>query len=226
MSEPLSLEEFVDLSQCLHGGFFRGTSPFECVGKNLSSRLARLLDEAGAVGEAPLVEGDVADGAYLRGRVFVAEGAVVEPTAYIEGPAYIGPRAQVRHGAYVRGYVYAGPHTVIGHATEIKGAVLFDGAKAAHFAYVGDAVLGRDVNLGAGTKLANLPLQRREIRVLHPHTGKPVSTGLDKLSAIMGDHSQTGCNAVLSPGTLLLPEAGVMPCVHFRGTLQRGERKS
>ena len=37
--------------------------------------------------------------------------------------------------------------------------MVFAGAEAGHFAYVGDSILGRHVNLGAGTKLANLPLR-------------------------------------------------------------------
>ena len=111
---------------------------------------------------------------------------------------------------------------MIGHATEVKGAIFFDDAKAGHFAYVGDAILGRNVNLGAGTKLANLPLRRGSIRVRHPETDEIIDSGLKKLSAVLGDDAQTGCNAVLSPGTILLPKTGVMPCVHYRGTLRSG----
>jgi NDP-sugar pyrophosphorylase family protein len=161
-------------------------------------------------------------GALIEGQVYVEAGAVIEPTAYVKGPAYIGKGAEVRHGAYIRGDVYVGPGAVVGHATEVKSAVFFDGAKAGHFAYVGDAILGREVNLGAGTKLANLGLRRGTVRIKHPDTGQLIDTGLKKFSAIMGDESQTGCNAVLSPGTLLLPKTAVLPCVHFRGTLKAG----
>src|SRR5262249_35922089 len=111
---------------------------------------------------------------------------------------------------------------VVGHATEVKSSLFFDHAKAGHFAYVGDSILGRDVNLGAGTKLANLALSRREVRVKHPISGALVGSGLTKLGAILGDKAQTGCNAVLNPGTLLLPGTAVMPCVSFRGTLKEG----
>ena len=45
---------------------------------------------------------------------------------------------------------------MVGHTTEVKGSIFFDDAKAGHFAYVGDSILGKNVNLGAGTKLSNL----------------------------------------------------------------------
>lgn len=224
MSEPLTLGTFVDLSQCLHGSQFRDPSPFAYVGKALGRWLEGFLSEQG-VGDTPVIRGKVRPGAYVQGKVLIDQDAVVEPTAFIQGPCYVGPKAEVRHGAYIRGNVYVGPEAVVGHATEVKGAVFFDHAKAGHFAYVGDGVLGRDTNLGAGTKLANLALARATIRVKHPTTGELVSTGLTKFSAIMGDQSQTGCNAVLSPGTLLMPRTMVLPCVHFRGTLVRGLAK-
>ena len=53
-------------------------------------------------------------------------------------------------------------------------------------------------------------------------TGALISTGLKKFSAIIGDGAQTGCNAVLSPGTILMPNTAVLPCVHYRGTLVSG----
>lgn len=221
MESQLTLDLFVDLTQVLHGSRCVGKNPFALLGDDLKPWIAALLDELG-VTDKPLVLGKVAPGAILEGRVYVAEGAVIEPTAYVQGPCYIGPHAEVRHGAYIRGHVYVGPHAVVGHTSEVKGSILFDGAKAAHFAYLGNSLLGKNVNLGAGTKLANLPLRRGEVRVISPQTGRVMATGLKKFGAILGDGSQTGCNAVLSPGTLLLPGTAVMPCVHFRGTLKEG----
>ncbi len=221
MSETVTLRTFVDLSRCLHGAQCREENAFSYVGKALGAWMEAFLTDLG-VGQTPVVRGKVHPAAFLEGRVFIAEGAVVEPTAFIQGPCYVGPGAEVRHAAYIRGNVYVGPKAVVGHTTEVKGSMFFDGAKAGHFAYVGDSVLGREVNLGAGTKLANLALSRQTIRVKHPVTGALVSSGLTKFSAIMGDEAQTGCNSVLSPGTLLLPGTAIMPCVHFRGTLLKG----
>jgi NDP-sugar pyrophosphorylase family protein len=225
-TNELNLKDFVNLSLCLHNDQFQITSAFNYVGKSLGEWLEDFLTKLG-VTDSPVIKGNVEPGAIVRGRVYIDAGATVEPTAFIQGPCYIGPGSHVRHGAYIRGQVYVGKDCVVGHATETKGSAFFDGAKAGHFAYVGDSILGRNVNLGAGTKLANLALNRHEIRVRHPHTGHMIDTGLTKFSAILGDDSQTGCNAVLSPGTLLMPGTSVLPCVHYRGTLVTGSiRKS
>ncbi|WP_370630426.1 glucose-1-phosphate thymidylyltransferase [Thermosulfurimonas sp. F29] len=151
-------------------------------------------------------------GAILMDReVELAPGVVVEPGALIYGPSWIGPNTQVRQGAYVRGEVLAGEGCVIGHTTEVKRAVFLDGAKAGHFAYVGDSLLGRGVNLGAGTKLANLKLARGHIKVRLE--GEVYDTGLRKFGAVLGDGVQTGCNSVTNPGTLVGPGSYILPNV-------------
>ncbi len=220
MTPNLPLSDFIALKELFlaskQSPFPNGA--FELLGDNLKIWLSNLLTKLG-VGNQLLVLGKVHPQAILEGRVYVAEGATVEPTAYIQGPAYIGPGTEVRHGAYIRGNVYVGKSCVVGHCTEVKSSVFFDGAKAGHFAYVGDSILGRNVNLGAGTKLANLKLRATEVSYLDPSTRKRVGSHLKKFGAIVGDEVQTGCNSVLSPGSLLLPKTSVLPCAHFHGTL-------
>jgi len=164
---------------------------------------------------------EVAEGAFVaREGVFVAEGAVVEPTAFVTGPTILGPGTLVRHGAYVRGNVLCGRKCVIGHTTEVKGAILLDGAKAPHFAYVGDSILGRDVNLGAGTKLSNLKMVGTTVTVRCGD--RVIDTGLRKFGAVIGDGAETGCNSVLSPGVVLGQRCLVYPCMHVRGVHPAG----
>jgi UDP-N-acetylglucosamine diphosphorylase / glucose-1-phosphate thymidylyltransferase / UDP-N-acetylgalactosamine diphosphorylase / glucosamine-1-phosphate N-acetyltransferase / galactosamine-1-phosphate N-acetyltransferase len=221
MSNTLPLNLFVDIAGIWQSDKFSNPSALAYLGSGLEVWLNHVLDQLG-VKDAPVIKGTVHPSTFITGRVYIAEGAKVEPTAYIQGPCVIGPNAEVRHGAYIRGNAWIGSKAVVGHTTEVKGAVFFDGAKAGHFAYVGDAILGRETNLGAGTKLANLKLKGDVVNIKHPSTGLIISSGLRKLSAIMSDHSQTGCNAVLSPGTLLMQNTAVLPCVHYHGTLLKG----
>ncbi len=159
-------------------------------------------------------------GAILRGRkILLKKGAFVEAGAVLAEPALIGEYTEIRHCAYIRGALWAGKGVVIGHTTEVKNSIFFSGAKAPHFAYVGDSIIGKEVNLGAGTKLANLKFTKKEIII--EFEGRKYHTGLRKMGAIIGDYSQTGCNSVLQPGTLLgkrsfvfpgvVPPAGVYP---------------
>jgi len=224
MTTPLPLEIFINKHGIWQNDKFSSDQALDYLGTNLSKWLQTIL-EAFGVKSSPVVMGSVHPGAFLEGAVFVAEGAIVEPTAYIVGPCVIGPKAEIRHGAYIRGNSWIGANAVVGHTTEVKGSIFFDGAKAGHFAYVGDSLLGRDVNLGAGTKLANLKLRGQEVRLKHPTDGSLLNSGLRKLGAILGDKAQTGCNAVLSPGTILMPGTAVLPCAHYLGTLMSGFAK-
>lgn len=164
----------------------------------------------------PGIQGQVMQGAYLLDdKIFIGPGSVVEPGAVIKGPTYIGANTQVRQGAYIRGNVLVGDNCVVGHVTEIKNSIMLNDAHAAHFAYVGDSILGNHMNLGAGSRLANLKLDRTNVTVKIAE--KIYDTGLRKLGAILGDRVETGCNAVLNPGTLLGPG-----CMAYALTLLRG----
>jgi hypothetical protein len=147
--------------------------------------------------------------------ISIGEGTVVEPGALIKGPSIIGNHTEVRQGAYVRGNCLIGDRCVVGHTTEVKHSIMLDDAKAGHFAYIGDSILGNHVNLGAGTKLANLKMVDVEMKL--KVEGKVYETGLRKLGAILGDYTETGCNSVTSPGTLLGKASLVYPCVNIPG---------
>src|SRR5687767_140843 len=108
MTNELSLQTFIDTTKLFHKDQFANRDPFELLGSKLTKFVESLLDSLG-VGNGPSIHGTVAASAVIEGRVYIAEGAVVEPAAYIKGPAYIGPKAEVRHAAYIRGSVYVGP---------------------------------------------------------------------------------------------------------------------
>ncbi len=141
-------------------------------------------------------------------------GVVVESTAYVTGPTILWDNTSIRHGAYVRGGVITGKKAIIGHASEIKSSILFNGARAPHFAYVGDSILGNRVNLGAGTKVSNLKMTNDEVILKLPEGS--IKSGLRKFGAIVGDHTETGCNSVLNPGVLLGKNCMVYPATAVR----------
>ena len=149
-------------------------------------------------------------GAVLMGEgIQIGRGVLVEPGALIKGPALIGDCTEIRQAAYLRGHCLLGKRCVVGHATEVKHSVFLDDAKAGHFAYLGDSILGVEVNLGAGTKCANLRFLAGNVMVTVD--GRRMDSGLRKFGAILGDRVQTGCNSVTSPGTVLGPDSLLMP---------------
>jgi bifunctional N-acetylglucosamine-1-phosphate-uridyltransferase/glucosamine-1-phosphate-acetyltransferase GlmU-like protein len=153
------------------------------------------------------VPSDLPEGVILQGDVHIEEGALIEAGVFIAGPTVIQRGAELRFGAYVRGDVWAAEKSLIGHDTEVKHSLLLPGAKAAHFAYVGDSLLGRSVNLGAGTKLANVKIDMGKSSVKVKVEGTLHDSGLRKFGAILGDSVSLGCNSVTNPGTLIGKES-------------------
>ena len=156
-------------------------------------------------------------GASIGDRVVIGEGTVVEPGALIKGPAMIGKNCQIRHNAYIRENAIIGDNCVVGNASELKNAWLFNGAQAPHYNYIGDSILGHKVHLGAGMKISNLKLLPGNVTV--ESEGVPTDTGLRKFGALMGDHAEAGCNAVLNPGSIIGRGAVIYPNVFWRGFL-------
>lgn len=203
--QVLCPRDFFDLSQFAHAGVF---SPDEWVWQALAGLPAWLTHYF--THHAAKKQGEISPAANLHGNnISIGEGTVIEDGVTIVGPTIIGKHCEIRQGAYIRGDAIIGDGAILGHASELKGSIMLNGAKAPHFAYVGDSILGNEVNLGAGTKLSNLAVssekgtdgKRPTIHI--PINGITVDTGLTKFGAIIGDDSQTGCNSVTNPGTII-----------------------
>ncbi|MEZ3115644.1 bifunctional sugar-1-phosphate nucleotidylyltransferase/acetyltransferase [Halobaculum sp. MBLA0147] len=155
------------------------------------------------------IDGEVHADAELRGDVVVEAGAHVDSGVVIEGPALIQSGAEVGPNAYVRGATLLGPDTKVGHAVEVKNSVLMGGATVGHLSYVGDSVLGRDVNFGAGTTVANL--RHDDAAVETVVKGERVSTGRRKYGVVCGDGVKTGIQTSLNAGVVLDTDETTIP---------------
>ncbi|WP_049911718.1 bifunctional sugar-1-phosphate nucleotidylyltransferase/acetyltransferase [Halorubrum kocurii] len=144
------------------------------------------------------VAGTVEEGVHLHGPVVVEAGARLQSGTYVEGPAVIREGAEVGPNAYIRGSTVIGPDAHVGHGVEIKNSVLMDDASVGHLSYVGDSVLGRGVNFGAGTNVANLRHDDANVRLTVK--GNRVDTGRRKLGVIVGNGAKTGINTSLNAG--------------------------
>ncbi len=208
---PFVAAEFFVLDGFAHSRLFVPERPvWEALGELLDALFASFPDWQDSPALPPGVH-------YLGGPLAISEGCTIEPGAVLRGPLIAGQGCQIRTGAYLRGGVVLGRHCIVGAHTEVKRAVFLDGARAPHQNYVGDSILGRDVNLGAGTILSNVKNVGRE--VTFQHGGESVRTGLRKLGAILGDGCRTGCNTVLNPGVLMGPGCVTYPNVALRSGL-------
>lgn len=183
-------------------------APWALLGTPLDDLLAALPSSALAV----RLSSDV----HLMGdRIAIGKGSRIGPGTVIQGPAWIGEDVEIRPGAYVRGGCWIGDGCTVGASTEVKHSILLPGAAAPHLNYVGDSVVGRDVNLGAGTVLSNFRHDGGEIRI-PTADGARLATGRRKLGAVLGDGVLTGCNSVLHPGCVVGRGTQIYPGVMLR----------
>lgn len=157
------------------------------------------------------------DGVFLEHSdlIWMGKDVTIEKGAYIKGPVYLGDGTTIRSGAYVRENSIFMENNLVGHSSEVKSSIFFPSAKAPHFNYVGDSILGRDVNLGAGAVLSNYRLDQKTIEVAG--NDGPINTKRKKLGAILGDHVQVGCHAVLNPGTIVGNQSVIYPQTCTKG---------
>ena len=147
------------------------------------------------------ISGEVEEGAVLKGEVFVETGATIRSGSYIEGPVYIGEGSTIGPNCYLRAHTSVGKQVKIGNAVEIKNSIIMDGTNIGHLSYVGDSVIGRKVNFGAGTITANLRHDNKTVKV--SVKGQRINSGRRKMGAVVGDNVKTGIGTLIAPGIVL-----------------------
>lgn len=141
----------------------------------------------------------------VKDGVAIHKDAVIGHNVTIKAPAIISANCFVGSNSYLRGGVFLAPGAKVGISCEIKTSVILEGSAVAHFNFVGDTIVGQEVNIEAGAILAN-HYNEREDDTVFVHIGNMrISTGLHKFGSLVGDGCRIGANAVLSPGTLLKP---------------------
>ena len=151
----------------------------------------------------------------LEGPVFIDAETRIRSGTYIQGPVVIGKQCNIGPNCYIRPATSIHDFCHVGNASEVKNSVIFKQTNVPHQNYVGDSVIGSRCNLGSGTKIANLRLDKKEIYVTH--LGKRINTHRRKLGAIIGDDVQTGINAMINTGCIIGEEVFIAP-----GALAKG----
>ncbi len=142
------------------------------------------------------------------GSIYVHPSVRLPLYGSLQGPIYIGPHVTLREGIALRGPLILASHCEVGHACEVKGSILLPHSRAPHFNYVGDSILGHNARLGAGAILANLRFDEKPVKARTP--AGPVATQRRKCGAFIGDNARIGCNVVLQPGSVVLPQTQIL----------------
>lgn len=130
---------------------------------------------------------------HLRGETTIGAGCRLGPNSLIEDSTIgagstvlysvvtqsaVAEQCQVGPFAHLRGAAQVGDRCRVGNFVEIKKSTLGSDTNVAHLSYIGDATLGQEVNVGAGTITANYD-------------------GVRKHPTVIGDRTKTGSNSVL-----------------------------
>jgi bifunctional UDP-N-acetylglucosamine pyrophosphorylase/glucosamine-1-phosphate N-acetyltransferase len=149
---------------------------------------------------------------FLRGRTRIGAGCEIGPSSQLEDTV-VGDRCRVvwslLEGAELADEVEVGPYShlrpgarlargvQIGNYAEVKNSTLHENVQQHHFSYIGDAELGRNTNVGAGTITCNFDGEQKH----RTEIGEDVFIGSDTLLVApvrMGDGSATGSGAVVT----------------------------
>jgi bifunctional UDP-N-acetylglucosamine pyrophosphorylase/glucosamine-1-phosphate N-acetyltransferase len=130
------------------------------------------------------------DNTWIDARARIGQDTVIEPFVYIHGEVKIGRGCRIGPFAFLRHGTVLEDDVVLGVFTEVKNATLADGVRARHHSYLGDAVIGRNVNVGAGSITANFD-------------GENIN------QTRIGDDCYIGSGAVLIAPLVLRPNANI-----------------
>ncbi|PIT89436.1 MAG: hypothetical protein COU27_00490 [Candidatus Levybacteria bacterium CG10_big_fil_rev_8_21_14_0_10_36_7] len=151
----------------------------------------------------------------IKKNVWVGKNVKIDETARILGPAIIDDNSSIGFCAYLRENIILFKGVVIGHSSEIKNSIIFEDSAVPHFNYVGDSIVGANVNFGSGAKIANWRFDEKKIKIKIEE--EIVDTGLVKFGAVVGDGTKIGINVAINPGTVLGKKVRIFPLVSVFG---------
>lgn len=168
----------------------KGTNPWE-ITQVISSTIPKRILELNT------------DDYTIAAGIAIHKTAIIEQGAILKKPLIISENCFVASHAYLRNGVFLARGARIGPCSEIKSSIIGSNSALAHFNYIGNSIIGSDVNIEAGALIANHYNERDNKTIWVRINGQRTDTGTIKFGALVGDHSKIGANAVLSPGTLL-----------------------
>ena len=155
------------------------------------------------------IKGIIEPGVYIKGNIIVGVGTIIKSGTYIEGPVFIGENCIIGPNSYLRPYTSLGNNVRVGNSSEIKNSVVFARTHISHLSYVGDSIIGENVNFGAGAIVSNVRLDKNEISMNIKE--ESIKTGLKKLGTVVGDNVQLGINSMVMVGRKIGSNASIGP---------------
>jgi NDP-sugar pyrophosphorylase family protein len=167
---------------------------------------ASVHDGADIRGRVVLGEGaSIGNRVVVKGALWLGDGARLENGAILEGPLIVGQGTTVRDYCQIGGHSSLGPRGVYGHGAEFSGVAL-DTVYCYHYCEVW-GVAGQAVDFGAATVCGNLRFDDQD--TIWQVKGRAEVPPYGANAAYVGDYCRTGVNAILMPGRRI----GAYSCV-------------
>lgn len=144
------------------------------------------------------IRGEIEEGVTIHGPVFIGKNSIIRSGSYIMGPVHIGEGCDIGPNSFLRKHTCLGDNVRIGNAVEIKNSIIMDETNINHLSYVGDSIIGARCNIAAGTNMANLRFDDKNIKLTVKD--QRIDSGRRKLGVIFADGVKTGINTSFNPG--------------------------
>lgn len=180
---------------------FKADNPSDCLGVNTLEE----LNTAGAIMRRRIINDFIRGGVtivapentYIEEGVTIGKDTVVYPFTVIHSNVVIGSGCEVGPFSHLRGGTVLSDRAEVGNFTEAKKTRLGRHSKAKHLSYLGDAIIGDNVNIGAGTITANYDGVSKEQTIIED--GASTGSGTILVAPVkMGKNSRTGAGAVVT----------------------------
>lgn len=145
------------------------------------------------------------DNYVVKDGVAIHKTARIEDRVILKAPLIISKNCFIGANAYLRNGVFLGEASSIGPCCEVKTSIILYNTEIAHLNFIGDSIIGSNVNFEAGSITANYFNERIDKTINVLFNSKIINTNTDKFGSLVSDNCKIGANAVLSPGTILIP---------------------
>ena len=175
-----------------------------------SSKPSQVPDHAHVIGDYPVVCGEnvtVEPGVVFdvsEGPVWLDDGVKVRAFTRVAGPMYVGKETTLLGGTFTGSSI--GPMCKV--RGEVEESIFLGYSNKAHDGFLGHAIVGKWVNLGAMTTNSDLKNNYSSIRIYTPRG--EIDTGLMKLGSLIGDHVKTAIGTLLTTGAVIGPGANLL----------------
>jgi len=164
--------------------------------------------------QKPRVQGEVEEGAVLKGPVVLGRNSLVRTGSYIVGPVIIGKNCDIGPNVMVLPVTSIGDSVRVGFGSELRNSIVMSGTKIGSGCIISDSVIG------ASSSFAD------QVLLESGSASVEVEEGCHhvEFGAVVADNVTAGSRAFMNPGTIIGTDCKIGSCTTLHGNVERGTR--